>query len=118
MCNSPARKYGKQVMCSNRTCKTRSMILKSIDYKPPKIVKTIPICCNNITCESFRKAVAVYVSPKQAGCDGNEFFCIEFECGHDCEFFTAEFVVNNIIYCTRFGYDNDRIWNGTQWVNI
>lgn len=109
-CSAPARKSGGHILCSNPTCKTRGKLLKSINYKPVKRGKTIPIYCPK--CQNI-KGRAVYLS----GPDDGIYY---FECdqGHDFTLPAEQLVKNNVVFATLFGYDNDRLWNGESWENI
>lgn len=109
VCNSPARVYNKHTMCSNRSCKTRTDIFKSANYKPVKRPKMTPIICTRTGCGSK----GVYASPNENGT-----YYIEFECGHDTVIPSEQIAPNTILHCTIYGYETDRMWNGKSWENI
>lgn len=108
-CNEPARKFGKQVMCSNRSCNTRAKLFKTFDIKPsPKlnyircthVVHGKP-CGNRAIYSRKRDGYYIFTCEKQ-----EHIFNVKFE----------DMKKNDILMLSISGTDiNDRIWSGTQW---
>ncbi len=111
LCKAPARITGKLVMCSNRSCASRTKLLKTLNIKP--CPKGQPILCSHRLYDGTycqKKAVGIVRGLRS---DSQVFYC---EVGHKFGIQTASLKVNDIVFLTLGGNDyTDRIWNGTKW---
>lgn len=113
-CSAPARRSCGQILCSNPSCKSRGKFLKSINYKPIKRGKVVPVHCPICLAKGI-KSPAIYNSLLDDVLDTYYFEC---ENGHDFTLHLSLLANNSIVYATQFGYDTDRLWNGKTWENI
>jgi len=113
-CNEPARVYGRAIMCSSRSCKTRTKLLKKIDIKP---FKASPIRCPLLINGKACNGKAVYYKSRLSYSRNNDslhhFTCQD---GHNFSRATSELKENDVVLFTLGEHDSsDRIWNGKKW---
>jgi hypothetical protein len=110
-CSSPARKFGKLIMCSNRTCNTRPDVLKALDVKYTKI--NVLRCPHSIAVNKTCGKRAVYARKRK---NTDDFYIMDCEAGHNFNVYIKDLKVNDVAMYTVAGHDhNDRIWNGKKW---